>query len=59
MVTDADAVDGAGACTFTITLAMTIGVPVVGERVARAMRGQLERQIDAQLDATEAGLAGT
>lgn len=58
VVAGADAVDGAGACTFTITLAMTIGVPVVGERVARAMRGQLERQIDAQLDATEAGLGG-
>lgn len=55
---DADAAEGAAAtaCTFTITLAMSIGVPVVGERVARAMRGQLERQIDAQLDATEAGL---
>lgn len=57
VVADGDGVGDGSGCTFTITLAMTIGVPVVGERVARAMRGQLERQIDSQLDATEAGLA--
>ena len=53
---DAQTVDARELRTFTITLTMTIGVPVVGERVARAMRGQLERQIDAQLAAAAAGL---
>jgi hypothetical protein len=48
---------GTGATTYEITLAMEIGVPVVGQRVARAMRSQLERQIDAQLDAAEAWLS--
>jgi hypothetical protein len=48
----------AGAATdYEISLELDIRVPVVGPRVARLMRGQLERQIDAQFDAAEAWLA--
>jgi hypothetical protein len=50
--------DAAGTATdYEISLELDIRVPVVGPRVARLMRGQLERQIDAQFDAAEAWLA--
>lgn len=45
-----------GATDYEISLELDIRVPVVGTRVARLMRGQLERQIDAQFDAAEAWL---
>lgn len=46
-----------GGCHYRIDLEMTTSVPVVGHRVAGAMRGQLQRQLEAQLDAAEAVLA--
>jgi hypothetical protein len=45
------------ATDYEISLALDIRIPIVGPRVARLMRGQLERQIDAQFDATESWLA--
>jgi hypothetical protein len=47
--------DGTG-CTYTLVLTMRITVPVVGERVARALRGQLVEQLEAEFAAAEAWL---
>jgi hypothetical protein len=52
---EADA-DGTG-CTYSLVLTMTITVPIVGERVAKALRGQLADQLEAEFDAAEAWLA--
>lgn len=49
---------GSGACDQTIELALDVKVPVVGERVAKAMRSQLEAQIRAEFAASEDWLAG-
>ena len=49
--------DGAGGCDYTIELAMKVKVPMVGEKVAGALRPQLEAQIASEFAASEAWLA--
>ena len=49
--------DGAGGCDSTIQLAIKVKVPMVGEKVAGALRPQLEAQIRAEFAASEAWLA--
>jgi len=47
--------DGEG-CTYTIDLAVKVKVPLIGDKIAGALRGQLEKQIDSEFDACEAWL---
>jgi len=49
--------DGAGGCDYTITLAMKVKVPMIGEKVAGALRPQLEAQLEAEFAASEAWLS--
>lgn len=49
--------DGAGGCDYTIDLAVKVKVPMIGEKVAGALRPQLEAQIESEFAASEAWLA--
>ena len=49
--------DGAGGCDYTIDLAIKVKVPMVGEKVAGALRPQLEAQIESEFAASEAWLS--
>ena len=49
--------DGAGGCDYTIDLAIKVKVPMIGEKVAGALRPQLEAQIESEFAASEAWLA--
>lgn len=49
--------DGAGGCDYTIELAIKVKVPMIGEKVAGALRPQLEAQIASEFAASEAWLA--
>jgi hypothetical protein len=49
--------DGAGGCDYTIELAMKVKVPMIGEKVAGALRPQLEAQIESEFAASQAWLA--
>jgi hypothetical protein len=47
--------DGEG-CTYTVALVVKVKVPIVGDKIAGALRGQLEKQIDTEFEACEAWL---
>ena len=49
--------DGAGGCDSTVQLTVKVKVPMVGEKVAGALRPQLEAQLEAEFAASEAWLA--
>lgn len=49
--------DGAGGCDYAISLTVKVKVPMVGEKVAGALRPQLEDQIRSEFAASEAWLA--
>jgi hypothetical protein len=49
--------DGAGGCDAMVTLSVKVKVPLIGEKVAGALRPQLEQQLEAELAASEAWLA--
>lgn len=49
--------DGHGGCDYTIGLVIKVKVPMVGEKVAGALRPQLEQQIESEFAASEAWLA--
>ncbi len=49
--------DGAGGCDSTVRLTVKVKVPMVGEKVAGALRPQLEAQLEAEFAASEAWLA--
>jgi len=51
--------DGADACTYTIDLTVHLKIPVVGDRILRALRPQLLGQMEAEFDASERWLART
>lgn len=50
--------DGDG-CTYTVELDVKVKVPVVGEKIAKALRPQLEAQMREEFEAAEAWLAGS
>lgn len=47
--------DGDG-CTYTVALDVRVKVPLVGDKVAKALRPQLEAQMQQEFDAAEAWL---
>lgn len=47
-----------GGCRYDVTLQVKVKVPLVGEKVAQALRGQLEDQLKAEFTAGDAWLAG-
>lgn len=49
--------DGEGGCDYAIDLAIKVKVPMIGEKVAGALRPQLEAQITSEFAASEAWLA--
>jgi hypothetical protein len=49
--------DGTG-CTYTVRLDVKVKVPLVGDRIAKALRPQLEAQLAQEFEAAEAWLAG-
>jgi carbon monoxide dehydrogenase subunit G len=49
--------DGAGACTYTIDLEVKVKVPLIGEKVAGALKPQLTEQIEAEFAACDTWLA--
>lgn len=49
--------DGAGGCDSTVSLTVKVKVPMIGEKVAGALRPQLEAQLEAEFAASEAWLA--
>jgi len=51
--------DGADACVYTIDLTVELKVPLVGDRIVRALRPQLLSQMEAEFDASERWLART
>lgn len=48
--------DGTG-CTYTVRLDVKVKVPLVGDRVAKALRPQLEAQLREEFEAADAWLA--
>jgi carbon monoxide dehydrogenase subunit G len=48
--------DGAGGCDYTVELTVKVKVPMVGEKVAGALKPQLVEQLDAEFSAAEAWL---
>lgn len=48
--------DGDG-CTYTVVLDVKVKVPLVGDKVAKALRPQLEAQMQEEFDAAEAWLS--
>lgn len=48
--------DGDG-CTYTVELDVKVKVPLVGDKIAKALRPQLEAQMREEFDAAEAWLA--
>lgn len=49
--------DGDG-CNYTVVLDVKVKVPLVGDRVAKALRPQLEAQMQQEFEASEAWLSG-
>jgi hypothetical protein len=49
--------DGDG-CTYTVELDVKVKVPIVGDKIAKALRPQLEAQMHEEFAAAEAWLAG-
>jgi uncharacterized protein YndB with AHSA1/START domain len=47
--------DGKG-CTYDVTVSIKIKVPLVGDRIAGALKGQLEEQLEAEFAAAQAWL---
>ena len=45
------------ACTYTVVLDVKVKVPLVGDKVAKALRPQLEQQMQQEFEAAEAWLA--
>ena len=50
--------DGDDACTYTIELEVKVKVPLIGEKVAGAIKPQLTEQIEAEFAACDTWLAG-
>ena len=48
--------DGAG-CTYTVNLHVKVKVPLIGEKVAGALKPQLQKQVEAEFAAGDAWLA--
>lgn len=46
------------ACAYTVELEVKVKVPMIGEKIAGALRGQLEEQMEAEFAACDAWLAG-
>lgn len=44
-------------CTYTVKLDVKVKVPLVGDRVAKALKPQLERQMESEFEAADAWLA--
>ncbi len=55
--TTAVVADGADACTYTIELEVKVKVPLIGEKVAGALKPQLTEQIEAEFAAGDTWLA--
>jgi carbon monoxide dehydrogenase subunit G len=49
--------DGTG-CTYTVELEVKVKVPIVGDKIAKALRPQLEAQMREEFAAADAWLAG-
>lgn len=49
--------DGSGGCDYTVELTVKVKVPMVGEKVAGALRPQLQEQLEAEFAAADAWLA--
>ena len=49
--------DGDGGCDYTVELTVKVKVPMVGEKVAGALKPQLQEQLAAEFTAAEAWLA--
>lgn len=49
--------DGDGGCDYTVELSVKVKVPMVGEKVAGALKPQLTEQLEAEFAAAEAWLA--
>jgi carbon monoxide dehydrogenase subunit G len=49
--------DGPDACTYTIELSVKVKVPLIGEKVAGALKPQLTEQIEAEFAACDTWLA--
>jgi len=49
--------DGDDACTYAITLSVSLSVPLVGDRIAKALSPQLREQLEAEFAACETWLA--
>src|SRR4051812_26621085 len=47
--------DGTG-CTYEVTVSVKVKVPLVGDKIANALKGQLSEQIDAEFAAADAWL---
>lgn len=45
-------------CRYTVVLDVRVKVPMVGDRIAKALKPQLEKQMIEEFDAAEAWLAG-
>jgi carbon monoxide dehydrogenase subunit G len=48
--------DGKG-CTYEVTVSVKVKVPLVGEKIANALKGQLSEQIEAEFTVADAWLA--
>ncbi len=48
---------GDASCDYTITLELKVKVPLVGEKIANALKGQLENQVREEFVAAEGWLA--
>lgn len=46
-------------CDYTVSLELKVKVPLVGEKIAGALKGQLQAQVEQEFDATEAWLTET
>lgn len=51
--------DGPEACVYTIDLTVELKVPLIGDRIVRALEPQLRSQIEAEFEASERWLAQT
>mgnify|MGYP001011501163 CR=1 FL=1 len=49
--------DGDDSCTYAIDLDVALRLPLVGDRILRALRPQLRSQVDAEFEACERWLA--